>query len=67
MDASKKEAIRRYLIALIVFAALISAFAGGIGFYIAGFLLAVAAERIFAWGWTEGIKVAKSNKQSPEH
>ena len=67
MDASKKIAIRRYLIALIVFAALVCAFAGGIGFYIAGALIMVALERCFAWGWTEGLKIAKSKNQSPEH
>jgi hypothetical protein len=59
MGASR-QAIKNYFIALLVFVALVCAFAGGIGFYIAGFLLLAAIERFFVWGWAEGAKDMKS-------
>ena len=66
MDASKKKAIRNYLIAVLLFAALVCAFAGGIGYYIAGFLMLTALERFFTWVWTEGAKDAPARGNSDD-
>lgn len=55
--SARRTAIKTYLIALLVFVALVCAFTGGIGFYVAGFLVLFGLERFVAWMWTEGEKL----------
>jgi hypothetical protein len=55
--SARRKAIKNYIIALLIFVALVCAFTGGIGFYVAGFLALFGLERFVAWTWSEGKKL----------
>ena len=67
MDRRQKRAIRNYVIAVLVFAAIIGFLFSGAAYYLlllGLFPILLGMDQVIAWMWREGEKLSRSSKKS---